>query len=55
MFYTAEDRAAGLPARAWKSPAARASSKPKAGAFARTARRFLASVVIDAICDDAAS
>ena len=38
-FYTAEDRAAGMPARALRDRAeARASSKPRAGACARTAR-----------------
>ena len=36
----------------WKPPRARAGSKRKAGASARTARRFWANVVIDPIRDD---
>ena len=49
-FYTPEDRAAGLPhACAGSDQPRTASSKARAGAFARTARRFWASVLIDPI------
>ncbi len=52
-FYTEEDRAAGEPERgAGDGRRARAASRRRAGASARTARRFWAHVVIDAIRDD---
>ena len=47
-----EDRAGGLPRHALGTAAARVASRTRAGACARTARRFWASVVIDAIRDD---
>ena len=47
-FYTEADRAAGMPARALADGRARAaSSRPRAGACARMARSFWASVVIN--------
>ena len=52
-FYTEEDRAAGVPATGARDGRAEGhDTKPKAGACARTATRFWANVVIDAIRDD---
>ena len=51
-FYTPEDFEAGVPHRALETAREVAGTKRKAGACARTARRFWASVVLDAIRDD---
>ncbi len=48
VFFTPEDREAGLPERgAARQPWPRGASKPRAGASARTARRFWANAVLD--------
>ena len=53
-FYTEEDRATGLPAKALATAArAKVNSRARAGGSARTAARFWANVIIDPIRDAA--
>ena len=53
-FYTKEDRAAGLPARVLETAAARAGIEAEGWRVRKDGSRFWASVVIDAIRDEAA-